>query len=153
MKKKVVKKNQKKVSNRAVSRVSDYAPFLSHIKKDILQTQLKAAMSATKELTLLYWRIGKGLSEKMKNAGWGAKVVELLAHDLEKAFPGMSGFSRTNIYRMLAFYEAYQNCPTAAGQTGELIFATAVAKIINRGFGMHNKPSQMVGVEPCLKHG
>lgn len=94
----------------------NYAQFLEHIKKDIHQTQLKAALSVTQNLTLLYWRIGKDLSEKINIEGWGAKVVEKLAHDLEIAFPGITGFSRTNIYRMISFYTAYPICPTAVGQ-------------------------------------
>ncbi len=94
----------------------EYSQFLQHIKTDILQTQLKAALSVTTELTLLYWRIGKTLSEKISTEGWGAKIVETLAHDLGNSFPEITGFSRTNIYRMIAFYTAYPNCPTAVGQ-------------------------------------
>ena len=97
----------------------EYVNVLEHIKTDILQTQLKTALSITKELTLLYWRIGKALSEKTQLENWGAKVVEKLAQDLGNSFPGIAGFSRTNIYRMMAFYMAYPNCPTAVGQLEE----------------------------------
>lgn len=96
--------------------LKQYKKLLEHIKIDILKAQLKAALSVTKELTLLYWRIGKELAEKTKSEKWGTRVVEKLAHDLQNIFPGMAGFSRTNIYRMMAFYEAYPNSPTAAGQ-------------------------------------
>ena len=34
-----------------------YTKFLKHIKKDIQESQLRAATSVTKELTALYWRI------------------------------------------------------------------------------------------------
>jgi len=93
-----------------------YIQFLEHVKNDIVQTQIKAAQAVTAELTLLYWRIGKGLSEKIAAEKWGTKIVEKFAHDLEIVFPGVAGFSKTNIYRMIAFYEAYPNCPTAVGQ-------------------------------------
>jgi hypothetical protein len=96
----------------------EYTKLLEYIKKDIQRTQLNAAAAVTKELTLLYWRIGKELSEKTQLENWGSKVVEKLAHDLRNAFPGIAGFSRTNIYRMMAFYEAYPNCLTAVGQFG-----------------------------------
>ncbi len=92
----------------------NYAQFLEHIKKDIHQTQLKAALSVTEELTLLYWRIGKDLSEKMNVEGWGAKVVEKLAHDLEIAFPGVSGFSLRNLRYMRKFAESYPDVNFAA---------------------------------------
>lgn len=109
-----MKKNALKQSENLASK--EYAKLLEHIKTDILQTQLKAALSVTKELTLLYWRIGKKLAEETKSEKWGTKVAEKLAHDLHIAFPGIAGFSRTNIYRMMAFYEAYPNCPTAVGR-------------------------------------
>jgi hypothetical protein len=50
-----------------------YAQFLEHIKKDIQESQLRAAISITKELTALYWRIGKMLLEKISVEGWGLK--------------------------------------------------------------------------------
>ena len=112
-----MKKN--KLTETPVLETKIYDQLLDRIKKDIAQTQIKAASSITEELTLLYWRIGKNLSEKIKSEGWGAKVVEKLAHDLENTFPGITGFSRTNIYRMVAFYNAYLNCPTAVGQLEE----------------------------------
>ncbi len=80
-----MKKKNTKLNN--PRQPENYTQFLEQVKKDILQTQLKAALSVTKELTLLYWRIGKDLSEKMNVEGWGAKVVENLAKDLEKSFP------------------------------------------------------------------
>ena len=67
--------------------IQEYIQFLEHIKTDILQTQIKAASAVTVELIMLYWRIGKGLSEKIQHEGWGAKVEETLAQDLKKLFP------------------------------------------------------------------
>ena len=45
---------------------------------------------------------------RLKLSGWGSSVIERLANDLQKEFPGLSGFSRTNVFRMQAFYEAYE---------------------------------------------
>lgn len=39
--------------------------------------------------------------------GWGAGVVDRLAADLKTVYPGVSGFSRTNLLYMRAFAEAY----------------------------------------------
>jgi hypothetical protein len=66
-----------------------YVQFLENIKTNIVQAQLKAATSISKELTLLYWNIGKLVSEKINSDGWGAKVIDQLAQDLGKAFPGV----------------------------------------------------------------
>lgn len=107
--KKTTKISPKTKKSTAVTSVKEYVKFLEHIKTDILQTQLKAASSVTEELTLLYWRIGKSLSEKMEAEGWGAKVVESLARDLERLFPGMAGFSLRNLRYMRRFAETYKS--------------------------------------------
>lgn len=100
-------------------KLKGYKQFLEQIKTDILQTQLRAALSITQELTLLYWRIGKKISEKMNVEGWGSKVVNELADDLENAFPGIAGFSLRNLRYMRTFAEQYS----------DKNFATAVAKL------------------------
>jgi len=97
----------------------NYTEFLEHVKKDILQTQLRAAQSVTTELTLLYWRTGKGLSEKITTEKWGSKVVDKFAHDLGNAFPGIAGFSLRNLRYMRKFTEAYP----------DINFAAAAAKL------------------------
>lgn len=115
--------NKKKIAkivprtNTGVSK-GEYAKLLKNIKTDILQTQLKAALSVTKELTLLYWRIGKIIAEKMSAEGWGTKVVERLAHDLGNSFLGVAGFSIRNLKYMRKFADCYRdiNCATAAAQ-------------------------------------
>lgn len=95
-----------------------YAQFLEHIKKDIQESQLRAAMSITKELTALYWRIGKMLLEKISVEGWGAKTINKLAKDLESSFPDTDGFSLRNLQYMRKFAKSYpdSNCATAVAQ-------------------------------------
>lgn len=110
------KNNIKKIDN---LESKNYAQFLEHVKKDILQTQLRAAQSVTAELILLYWRLGKSISEKIDAEDWGAKVVDKLAHDLGVMFPGMAGFSLRNLRYMRKFAEAYP----------DLNFAAAAAKL------------------------
>ncbi|MFH1644687.1 MAG: PDDEXK nuclease domain-containing protein [bacterium] len=39
-----------------------------------------------------------------------------MAKDLQNSFPGMGGFSRTNVFRMSAFYRAYEKIPQAVGK-------------------------------------
>jgi predicted nuclease of restriction endonuclease-like (RecB) superfamily len=95
-----------------------YTKFLEQIKRDIQDSQLRAAMSVTKELTALYWRIGKMLSEKVASEGWGAKTIETIARDLGSSFPGVSGFSFRNLKYMRQFAESYkdENWATAVAQ-------------------------------------
>ena len=45
--------------------------------------------------------------ERQDVEGWGKAVVEQLAADLRTEFPGVGGFSASNLWRMKAFFEAY----------------------------------------------
>jgi hypothetical protein len=45
--------------------------------------------------------------ERQQRAGWGAKVIDRLAADLNEAFPDMRGFSPRNLKYMRAFAAAW----------------------------------------------
>lgn len=66
----------------------EYAQTLAELKKHIQKAQVKAALSANKELIKLYWTIGKTIAEKQETSGWGSSVIESLAKDLQAMFPG-----------------------------------------------------------------
>lgn len=68
---------------------------------------MHAVLAVNRELVLLYWQIGHDILSRQQQQGWGAKVVTQLAKDLQKEFPQMKGFSRTNLLYMRAFAEAY----------------------------------------------
>jgi predicted nuclease of restriction endonuclease-like (RecB) superfamily len=98
----------------------DYAVFIHHLKTRIQQTQVRAALAVNHELIGLYWGIGQAIVEAQTRHAWGDKVLERIAEDLKVAFTGMAGFSRTNLYRIRAFYIAYSSesaiVPQAVGQ-------------------------------------
>jgi predicted nuclease of restriction endonuclease-like (RecB) superfamily len=89
------------------------------IKQQIKEAQIKAAIAANRELTLLYWSIGKQISEIQNKGKWGTNFIEKLAHDLQTDFPGIAGFSRANLFRMKAFFDAYSKSRAAARQIVE----------------------------------
>jgi predicted nuclease of restriction endonuclease-like (RecB) superfamily len=84
-----------------------YEEFLQNLKQRIRTAQVKAVFAVNRELILLYWQIGRGILERQRVAGWGAKVIERIAADLRREFPRMNGFSRTNLLYMRAFAEAW----------------------------------------------
>jgi len=86
-----------------------YTTLLANLKVRVHAAQLRAAVSVNRELILLYWDIGKIIVESQKTKGYGKQVVERLADDLQKEFPGMAGLSSLNLWRMRAFYSAYRN--------------------------------------------
>ena len=90
-----------------IRRPDGYDEFLQDLKQRIRTAQLKAVFGVNRELILLYWQIGREILERQRRARWGAKVIERLAADLHREFPGTSGFSRTNLLSMRAFAEAW----------------------------------------------
>jgi hypothetical protein len=85
----------------------DYAAFLATLKERIVSARISAARAVNRDLILLYWDIGRGIVEKQRAAGWGDSVVEVLALDLQAAFPKMRGFSTRNLWDMRRLFEAY----------------------------------------------
>ena len=77
-------------------------------------------MLLDKELALLYWSIGKIITEKQEKSGWGTSFIEKLAKDLQSSLPGIAGFSRSNLFRMKAFFDAYSKSRTAVRQIENL---------------------------------
>lgn len=86
-----------------------YADWLTSLKVQIHQAQQRAAQAVNLELVSLYWRIGNAILTRQEAQGWGAKVVDRLAHDLRSAFPDMQGFSVRNLKYMRAFAMAWSD--------------------------------------------
>ena len=85
----------------------NYSGLLSEIKERIRSAQYAALKEVNKELVGLYWDIGRMIVERQAAEGWGKSVVEQLAADLQMEFPGVGGFSASNLWRMKAFFDAY----------------------------------------------
>lgn len=97
-----------------------YAQWLAELKNRIHTAQQRAALAVNRELVLLYWQIGRDILERQAQQGWGAKVIERLAHDLRTAFPEMKGFSRANLMYMRAFAAAWPNAEIVQQTVGRL---------------------------------
>ena len=82
-----------------------YSEWLKDVKQRILASQQCAVLKVNQELLQLYWHIGNEVLERQKLKGWGAKIVTRLAEDIKCAFPGIKGFSRTNLMAMRQFAE------------------------------------------------
>lgn len=93
-----------------------YTDWLKQLKSDIASTQQRAALAVNAELVQLYGRIGRDILQRQEAQGWGAKVIERLAHDLKDAFPDMRGWSASNLKYMRFFA---QHCPL--GQFGQQV--------------------------------
>ena len=97
-----------------------YSDWLSELKTRIHNAQQRATLSVNRELVLLYWQIGRDILARQAEQGWGAKVIERLAHDLRTAFPDMKGFSPRNLKYMRAFAEAWPDSEFVQGVLAQL---------------------------------
>ena len=100
-----------------------YPQLLTQLKARVRTAQLRAAVAVNRELVLLYYGIGRDILMQQRAEGWGAKVIERLAFDLQREFPGMKGFSARNLKYMRAFAEAWP------GSDGEQFVQQVAAQI------------------------
>lgn len=85
----------------------EYVGFVKEIKELIYKRQYEALKSLNRELINLYWEIGKEITKQQEEKGWGKSIVEILAQELQREFPGIKGFSTANLWRMRNFYINY----------------------------------------------
>ena len=97
-----------------------YTEWLTELKTRIQSAQQRAALAVNRELVLLYWQIGRDILARQAEQGWGAKVIERLAHDLRTTFPDMKGFSRANLMYMRAFADAWPDAEIVQQAVGQL---------------------------------
>ena len=101
--------NRKRVSKSIVQQPAAqfYDRFVEAIKERIRSAQIKAALAANAQLVLHYWEIGRDILASQKREGWGTKVIDRLAADLQREFPKLSGYSARNLKYMRAFSQAW----------------------------------------------
>ena len=78
----------------------EYSTLLGEIRERIRSAQYEALKAVNKELITLYWDIGRMIVERQQGESWGKSVVQRLAGDLQKDFPGIQGFSAQNLWYM-----------------------------------------------------
>ena len=98
----------------------EYWKFIEDLKARVLSARLSAARAVNCDLILLYWDIGRGIVERQQTLGWGESVVEMVAADLQRAFPEMRGFSLANVWRMRQLHIVYSSAAILAQAAREL---------------------------------
>jgi predicted nuclease of restriction endonuclease-like (RecB) superfamily len=97
-----------------MTKETTYNHFIIEVKNQIVHSRYLAARLVNREQLLLYFIIGKRLSEKVDSEKWGTKVIEQIAVDLQKELPGLKGFSYRNLRNMRQFADEY--LPSEIGQ-------------------------------------
>lgn len=75
----------------------------------IEEARNRTFQKVNEELVLLYFKIGKFVSEKVSEGIWGKNTVDELASFIQKSCPGLKGFNRRGLYRMKQFFETYSS--------------------------------------------
>ncbi len=70
---------------------ADYAEVLESLKTRVRQAPTQAMLSVNRKLIRLYWDIGRLIVDRQDAEGWGKGVVDRLAGEIQKAFPGNPG--------------------------------------------------------------
>lgn len=99
----------------------DYAAVLAELKERVRAARLTAQRRVNTELIRLYWSIGNTIRERQTSQRWGTQVVTRLAEDLRAEFPTMKGFSRSNLFYMRSFAQAWPDDEQLVQQAAGLL--------------------------------
>jgi predicted nuclease of restriction endonuclease-like (RecB) superfamily len=87
--------------------VKNYKIAIKELKSMILASRYRAAALVNRELLMLYFAVGKLISDKSREGQWGTNILVNLSDDLQSEMPGLRGFGSTNLKRMRLFYESW----------------------------------------------
>lgn len=100
--------------------------FFVQIKDRVKKAQYDSLKVVNTQLIALYWDIGKAITFKQQD-GWGKSIVQKLSAELQKEFPGIGGFSTTNLWYMAQFYNEYNDNPNLQPLVGEISWTKHIA--------------------------
>lgn len=104
--------------------------FIVTIKNKVRQAQYEALKVVNVQLINLYWEIGQSIAEKQVE-NWGKAIVPKLSEELQAEFPGIGGFSTTNLWLMAQFYTEYHLDINLQPLVGEISWSKHIA-ILNK---------------------
>lgn len=84
----------------------EYQDILRQAVEEIRTARSLVAKQINRTTNAVYWNLGKLLSQRQLNEGYGSGVVKQLSVDLKHEFPDM-GVSPRNLWDMKRFYERY----------------------------------------------
>ena len=76
-------------------------------KLAILQSQQDALKAVNERQLILYYGVGKYISQNSRNGSWGKSAIETISERLSKELPGLRGFTLRNLRYMRTFYEEW----------------------------------------------
>jgi len=133
-----------------ISEMSDsYLNLIEEIKQKIRNQRVSVVINANSSMIKLYWNIGRTILQKQADEGWGAKVIDRLAHDLKVAFPEMSGFSARNIKYMRKFAKYWPDFEIVQRVVAQIPWRTNIALLDK----LNDSVSRLRYAEKTLENG
>lgn len=103
----------------------------------ITEARNRVYSKANSELVLLYFNVGKIVSDRVSAGNWGENTVQQLSDFIQSKIPNLSGFNRRGLYRMKQFYEVYSD---------NQFVSTTMTQLQN----IDNKGNKIVSAVPTL---
>lgn len=88
--------------------IYNYDDAVKVIKTAILKSQYEAAKSVNERQLMLYYGIGKYISQNSRKGFWGKGAIEEISARLNRELPGLRGFTPRNFRYMRTFYEEWK---------------------------------------------
>ena len=114
MKKPIRKGLDKNATNLATS--LEYKIWLTELKRQFFNAQLKATLKVNMTLLEFYWALGADIVDKQKDSAWGEGFLNQLSDDLMAEFPDIKGFSKRNLEHIRKWYRFWSANPAIATQ-------------------------------------
>ena len=111
------------IMNKIIKPTSVEQESFSHIVELIVSARNNTLRKINEELILLYWNIGKYLSNETKKHSWGDKYIDKAADFLKSNHPDLRGFNKRGLYRMRQFYETYKDDQIVSALLTQLTWA------------------------------
>ena len=106
--------------------VMEYGAVVNEIKELIHKKQYQVIKAINSETINLYWEIGEEIYRQQEENGWGKSIVQVLAKELQKEFPGAKGYSTANLWRMRNFYLTYRDSEKLAPLVREISWSNNI---------------------------
>lgn len=121
--------NKNEIKKDRTNEITNYREAVSVIKTAILQSQYDAAKSANEKQLMLYYGIGKYISENSRAGYWGTGAIDAISDRLQKELPGLRGFSARNLRNMRMFYEEWAPLDNKDAEVDKPVLADTSAKM------------------------
>lgn len=86
-----------------------YRELLIAVREHIRSSHIKAALSVNSAVIHLYWNIGEMIANNQALFEGRNNYIEQLAKDIKLEFPGLTGFSKRNLFEIRRFYIFYSS--------------------------------------------